>query len=148
MRMPEPPKDFIGQMIYKAMGERGPEDFVPTILPKNIKSPRELMADDPKGHSVPAMVEKVVPVDVPKAVGDIGEDVHSFVRSLSPQNIFAKGTIDLPEPKSPQELILRPHAFSSRDVRIHAPPGLPQIPGLPGLPAPQDLIPPPPGISK
>lgn len=144
----EAPKDFIGQMLHKAMGGRGPADFVPVILPPEIRSPAELMADEPKGNSIPGIVEKFVPLDAPKVVGDIGEDIYDFGRSLTPQNIFAKGSIDLPEPKKLNEIIKVPQAFSSKELKLNAPSGLPQIPGLPMPPPPHQMFPAPPGFSK
>ena len=144
----EAPKDVIGQILSKALGNRSPSDFVPVIVPSEIKSPAELMANEPKKDSIPSVVEKFIPLDAPKAVGDIGEDIYDFARSLTPQNIFGKGNIDLPEPKSPQDIILKPHAFSAKEFRMSAPPGLPPLPFPPGLKPPHELIPAPPGFSK
>jgi hypothetical protein len=147
----EPPKDFIGQMLHKAMGGRGPADFVPTILPPEVKSPAELMADEPKGNSVPGIVEKFIPIDAPKAVGDIGEDVYRAARSLTPQHVFARGKLDLPEPKALGEIIKRPQSLATKELTLQnplellgAPKGM--LPPLP--PPPHQLIPPPPGFSK
>ena len=149
----EPPKDFTGQILFKAMGGRGPADFVPTIVPPEIKSPAELMADEPKGNSLAGMVEKFVPIDAPKAVGDIGEDVYRGARSLAPAHFFAKGKLDLPEPKALNEIIKRPQSFMTKDLTLQnplemlgAPKGLPGLPPLP--PPPHQVIPTPPGFSK
>jgi hypothetical protein len=144
----EAPKDVIGQIVTKVLGNRSPADFVPIIVPPEIKSPAELMADEPKGQSIPGIIEKFVPVDAPKVVGDIGEDIYDFGRSLTPQNIFAKGNIDLPEPKNLNEVIMKPHALSAKEFKMTAPPGLPPLPFPPGLKPPHELIPPPPGFSK
>lgn len=144
----EAPKDVIGQIVTKVLGNRSPADFVPTIVPPEIKSPAELMADEPKKDSIPGVIEKFVPVDAPKVAGDIGEDIYDFARSLTPQNIFAKGSIDLPEPKNLNEVIIKPNAFGSKELRMPAPPGLPPIPTPPGLKPPHELFPPPPGFSK
>lgn len=144
----EPPKDVVGQILSKVLGNRSPADFVPVIVPPEIKSPAELMADEPKKDSIPSVVEKFIPIDAPKVVGDIGEDIHDFARSLTPTNLFARGAIDVPEPKSPQEIILKPHAFSAKEVRLNPPPGFPAPPVPPGFPSPQEFLPPPPGFSK
>jgi len=138
--MPDGPTDVIGKIATKVLGGRSPDDFLPVILPPEIKSPRELMAGEPKGHSIPGIVEKFIPIDAPKAVGDVGEDVYNFARSLTPQNIFAKGSIDLPEPKNLNEIIKTPHAFGAKELRLPAPSGLPQIPGIPFPPPPHELI--------
>lgn len=143
----EAPKDVIGQIVTKVLGNRSPADFVPVIVPPEIKSPAELMADEPKGQSIPGIIEKFVPVDAPKVVGDIGEDVYDFARSLTPQNIFAQGKIDLPEPKNLNEVIKKPQAFSAKELKL-GPPGLPPIPTPPGLKPPHEVFPPPPGFSK
>jgi hypothetical protein len=142
------PQDVIGQIITKALGNRSPADFVPVIVPPQIKSPAELMADEPKKDSIPGIVEKFVPVDAPKVVGDIGEDIYDLLRSVTPENIAGKGSIDLPEPKGLNEILLKPHAFAAREVRMNAPPGLPPLPFPPGLKPPHELIPAPPGFSK
>jgi hypothetical protein len=152
-KMAEPPKDFIGQTLFKVMGGRGPADFVPTLLPPEIKSPAELMADESKGNSVPGIVEKFIPIDAPKAVGDIGEDVYRAARSLTPQHVFAKGRLDLPEPKALTEIIKRPQALMTKDLTLQhpaeffgAPKGLPGLPPLP--PPPQQFLPAPPGFKN
>lgn len=146
----EAPKDFIGQILTKALGNRSPSDFVPMIVPPEIKSPAELMASEPKKDSVPGVIEKFIPLNAPKAVGDIGEDFYDFARSLTPQNIAGKGSIDLPEPKRPDELILKPHSYSAKEFRLNSPPGLPAfpLPLPPGLKPPHELFPPPPGFGK
>jgi hypothetical protein len=138
--MPEQPQDVVGRIVTKALGGRSPEDWVPTIVPKEIKSPAELMADEPKKDSIPGVVEKFVPIDAPKVVGDVGEDVYDFARSLTPQNIFAKGSIDVPEPKNLNEIIKVPHAFGSKELRLNAPPGLPPLPGIPMPPPPHEVL--------
>lgn len=150
--MAEPPKDVLGQIAYKLMGGRGPADFVPEILPKDIKSPVELMADEPKGHSVPGIIEKFVPLDAPKVVGDIGEDIYRLARSATPQNVFARGKLDLPEPsKALNEIIKRPQQLVTKEVTLQHPLevlGAPKgaLPPLP--PLPHQVLPAPPGFSK
>jgi hypothetical protein len=138
--MPEQPQDVVGRIVTKALGGRSPEEWVPAIIPKEIKSPAELTGSEPKGHSIPGIVEKFIPIDAPKVVGDVGEDIYGFARSLTPQNIFARGRIDLPEPKNLNEIIKVPHAFGAKELQLPAPSGLPQIPGFPMPPPPHQVF--------
>jgi len=135
--MPGEPQDVVGKIMTKALGGRSPEDFVPAILPPEIKSPRELMADEPDKDSVKGVLRKFIPIDPAKIVGDIGEDAYRFVRSLTPEHIIgARGEIDLPEPIDLNKALIHPARGATREMVLPRP-----YPGK-GLPTPP--LPPPP----
>ena len=134
--MPEGPEDVVGQAMTKVLGGRSPVDFVPEILPKDIKSPRELTQGEPDGFSVKGFLRKFIPIDPAKVVGDIGEDGYRFARSLTPEHLIgARGEIDLPEPIDLNKVLVHPARGATREMV------LPRLPGK-GLPTPP--LPPPP----
>jgi len=148
--MSDCPTDVIGQIVCKALGNRSPDQFVPQILPEDVKTPDQLTADENEKFSVKGALRKFVPINFAKALGDVETDVYRFARSLTPEHVLGgKGKIDLPEPKPPAELLFHGGKFPTKEVRLDNPlSALPTPPGMKAPPAPQDLLPPLPFISK
>lgn len=135
--MADGPQDVIGRMVTKALGGRSPEEFVPVIVPKDIKTPAELMADEPEKDSIKGIARKFIPIDIAKGVGDIGEDVFRFGRSLTPEHIIgARGEIDLPEPLNPNTLIYPAARASTKELTLPRPRSGEKFPAPPPLPPP------------
>lgn len=129
--------DLLYSVVKKMLGNRPPEDFVPELVPREIKSPTEVAAEMGKNFSVEDAAKAFIPVDVPKMVDDIADDMVRFAGSLTPENLAAGGEIDLPEPSlRPQDVLYHPESFPPKGLALPKP----KLPKLPRPPTPDELF--------